>query len=306
MSEKKRQATNDAQKQIYDTVLKRLVNNQSAAILPLLFPDLVEEVLEALNIEVLLPPRRTDRAYRTRNYRGKPIVLHLEFEVSANKHMDKRLLAYHALLLEQYHVPVTSIILYPFQVSMVTSPLVESDEEEEILRFRFKTLLLATLDASRFLEQGAVPVYGLLPAMDGTSDEMLLQAIDGMIQYYAENEDLLRDELLCFKVLLQRADRLPEVQIERVLRRIRMFDPLLEEDPWVKEKVAEGEAKGKVKGVRESTELYVQTRFPGLMNLFKERLEQIQDPETLQQVQTAMFAAPNEKHARRYLLALKG
>jgi hypothetical protein len=138
-----------------------------------------------------------------------------------------------------------------------------------------------------------------------------------MIEYYGTNEDLLRDELLCFKVLLQRAQRLPEVQIERVMRRIRMFDPLLEEDPWVKGKVAEGIAKGiakgiaegkaegKAEGVRESIELFVQTRFPSLMELLEERLEQIQDPETLRQVQAAIYAAPSEKHARRYLLALK-
>ena len=39
--------------QSYDSLLKRLVENQSRAIIPLLFPDLVSEVLEELNVEVL-------------------------------------------------------------------------------------------------------------------------------------------------------------------------------------------------------------------------------------------------------------
>jgi hypothetical protein len=184
MTKKKRQPTNDAQKQVYDMVLKRLVANQSAAIIPLLFSDLVEEVLEALNIEVLIPPRRTDSAYKTRTRQGKSIVLHFEFEVAANPKMDQRLLIYHALLLEEHDLPVTSIIIYPFEVSMVKSPLIETDDDQEILRFQYRTLPLAKLDASKYVEQGAIPVYGLLPAMERTTDTMLLQAIDHMIEYY--------------------------------------------------------------------------------------------------------------------------
>ena len=47
------------------------------------------------------------------------------------------------------------------------------------------------------------------------------------------NEAHLRDELLCFRVLLVRAQRLPEAEMLRVERRIRMSDLLLEDDPWI-------------------------------------------------------------------------
>ena len=87
--------------------------------------------------------------------------------------------------------------------------------------------------------------------MSRVSDELLLQTIEEMIEYYQQDNDLLRDELICFSVLLRRAQPLPEAQFERVMRRIRMFDQLLEEDPWVKEKIAEGEAKGEAKGKAE-------------------------------------------------------
>ena len=55
-----------------------------------------------------------------------------------------------------------------------------------------------------------------------------------------------------------------------------MFDPLLEEDPWVQEKVAEGVAKGMAEGVakgeftgalkeaREMLDLIVQSLYPAL------------------------------------------
>ncbi len=92
--------TNDAQNQSYDNLLKRLVENQPRQILPLLFPGLISEVLEELNIEVLIPPRRVDRVYKTRP--GNPEdglqILHFEYEVSFNPNMDTRLLACYILV----------------------------------------------------------------------------------------------------------------------------------------------------------------------------------------------------------------
>src|SRR5579884_1597454 len=93
--------------QPYDNLLKRLVENQPKAILPQLFPDLVSEVLAELTIEVLIPPRRTDRVYKTRSEKTRDAqqILHLEYEVSFNPRMEKRLLVYHALLYEKHELP---------------------------------------------------------------------------------------------------------------------------------------------------------------------------------------------------------
>lgn len=88
------------------------------------------------------------------------------------------------------------------------------------------------------------PLYGLLPAMDCTSEELLLEALEDMLQYYRGDEDHLRDELLCFQTLPQRARRLPDAELQNVLRRVRMFDPLLETDPWVQEYGHKCEAEG--------------------------------------------------------------
>lgn len=92
-----------------------------------------------------------------------------------------------------------------------------------------------------------------------------MDAIEDMLKYYAGDDDHLRDELLCFQVLLQRAKALPEADLDTVLRRLRMLDPLLEEDPWVQEygkkQKARGEADGEVRGVRQSIKMLVQMRF---------------------------------------------
>src|SRR5579864_4271977 len=94
------EATTDAQKQVYDNVLKRIIEKQAASVIPPLLGPLATEVMEELNIEVLIPPRRTDRVYKTRSENGLG-VLDLEFENKASSTIDKRLLIYHAILLEK-------------------------------------------------------------------------------------------------------------------------------------------------------------------------------------------------------------
>jgi hypothetical protein len=296
----KSESATDAHKQVYDNVLKRLIEKQAASVIPLLLGSLVTEIVEELNIEVLIPPRRTDRAYKTRSKDGLE-VLDLEFETSASSKIDKRLLIYHAILLEKYDLPVTSLLIYPFEEPAVASPLIETKGGEEVLRFYYQTFYLPNLDARLFVEQGAVPVYGLLPAMSHRSDELLLQAIEEMIEYYQENDECLRDELMCFAVLLRRARRLPQVQFERVLRRIRMFDQLLEEDPWVKEKVAEGEAKGRTNGASKELVRLVHGRYPALLDLAKARVTKGEPLDVLDALIEQLWAAPDEQAARTLL-----
>ena len=84
-----------------------------------------------------------------------------------------------------------------------------------------------------------------------------------------------------------------------------MFDSLLEEDPWVKEKVAEGEAKGMVKGAlkeaRKMLDLIVQKRYPTLIELAKARAIQSKQPSSLNALSEQLWDAADEQAARRLL-----
>ncbi len=141
--------------------------------------------------------------------------------------------------------------------------------------------------------------------MEHTSEALLLKAIDDMVQFYGENESLLRDELLCFRVMLARAQRLPEAELLRVERRVRMFDPLLEDDPWVKEKVSEGEARGSARGelnqARETLVRFVQRRFPPLANLAQTRMEHAEQVRAVNALMEQLWFAADEYAARALL-----
>ncbi|MEO7018663.1 MAG: hypothetical protein ABI234_00745 [Ktedonobacteraceae bacterium] len=274
----------------------------------MLLGDSTIERIEELTVEMLIPPRRGDRVYKV-FYKGEWHILHCEFESSSNSKMDKRLLVYHVLLWEKYELPIISIIVYPFQVTTVSSPLKERDADGEILSFRYRTVLLWKEDARHYINTQAVPFYGFLPAMDEITDDLLLHAIDDMVNYYRDDQQLLRDELLCFRVLLERAHRLPADEMLRVERRIHMFDPLLEESPWVKGKMAESKARGKTEGIAkgelQSTKRIIlkiiQNRFPALSTAAEKRVEGMKQIKALDTLIDQLMQASSESEARTAL-----
>lgn len=295
---------NKASAQPYDNLLKRLVEKQPKVVLPMLFPNLVREVTGEINVEILLPPRRADRVYKILPVDNEEEeILHVEYEVSPNKETGPRVLVYHAVLYDKHHMPINSVLVYPFETSgCVHSPLLETRRNgKQILRLDYQTLELWKEDARPYVEQKLVPLYGLLPTMDGTSDDLLLQAVDEVIQYYQDNLELLRDELLCFRTMLNRAKRLPEDETIQVRRRIRMFDPLLEEDPWVKEKVAEGEVRGKLLALRDTLLAYVKIRHSNLVQLAQQQAQQTDDADVLNVLLVQVMAAQDEQAARDIL-----
>lgn len=174
---------NEAQHQSYDNLLKRLLENQSTAILPLLFPELISEVLEELNVEVLIPPRRTDRIYKTRpeSLASGQEIMHIEFESSSNDKMDKRLLIYHALLLEKYDLPITSKD-DPWVKEKVAEGVLKGKAEEAratLIRFvqrRFPSLTeIARTKAASFTQGEAL--NDLMEQLWFTSDEYAARAL---------------------------------------------------------------------------------------------------------------------------------
>jgi hypothetical protein len=93
-------------------------------------------------------------------YHNKEHILHLEFETNYDERLASRLLVYHAGLYRDYHLPVITIVIYPFRTTMAVPPLCIKSGEDEILTFCFKTLPLFELDAEDFVRQHHTAMYG--------------------------------------------------------------------------------------------------------------------------------------------------
>lgn len=120
--------------------------------------------LATLDIEVMRTILRVDRVYKVL-YKGIEHILHLEFETGSDPEMEVRLLDYHAYLHRKYHLPVISIIVYPFETKMAQSPWNEMSGEDIILTFHFQVFPLWKLSAAQFVREHAVVMYPLLPIM---------------------------------------------------------------------------------------------------------------------------------------------
>src|SRR5450755_108657 len=302
MGKQNEQTSPLSQQQPYDNILKSLLEGQEAQILPHL---LDEEVvyLDTLSIEVMRSLLRVDRVYKVL-YRGREHILHLEFETDGKQFMDSRLLDYHAYLYHKYHLPVISIIVYPFETTIAQSPLQELSGDEVILYFRFRVLPLWRVSAQKYVQEQVVPMYALLPAMQGANARLLSQAIKEMVQYYQQDEAALMREVRWMGIILRRANIVPLEDKRIIEERLSMFDDLMEKDPRMQRFRAESEARGEIKGLQLSILTLVEARFPALLGLAQQRVNALTNLDELTALLRQVLAASDEEAARSLLTSL--
>ena len=147
-SEKDGQAQEKKLSMPYDTTFKHWLARYGPEIVSALFPSMIyEDVLEE---EVMRPMMRVDKVFKVR-YDGIVHILHLEVQTKAESHFAARLLSYTANLHCQYHLPVITIAVYPFETTVAQSPFRMWSQGQEIVTFHFQTLSLFELDAEACL-----------------------------------------------------------------------------------------------------------------------------------------------------------
>jgi hypothetical protein len=129
--------------QPYDSSLKALFQEQLTGIMPNLIELTSFTVIEEVNTEILKPqpPLRADKVFKT-ECDDELHILPLELEVKGHKEMPKRMLSYHSLLLEEYNLPVISVVIYPFKTQVPTTPFEEKSRNKTLLTFHYYPIAL--------------------------------------------------------------------------------------------------------------------------------------------------------------------
>ncbi|MBV9689113.1 MAG: Rpn family recombination-promoting nuclease/putative transposase [Ktedonobacteraceae bacterium] len=296
------------QSQPYDSALKSLLEDHAAEIIPLLLPD--ARMLEELNDEILKPSLRADRVYRIW-YRERPCILHIEFETGSDSSMAQRLYQYNGILLKKHDKPVLSLVVYPFHVSLPTSPLEVSIEEEGIVVFHFRVIALWELDAQYYLDNHAMGFYPLLPTMRNARCDILKRALDELREWYSDERRKLAARLLWFDLFLQRTAMVSAEDKEEVKKKLDSLDSLLEESRFVKRAEARGRVEGRVEGkvegaveaLQQAVVEIVQGRFAPLTELARQKVVEIKDIKELHLLVKQVATARDEEVAR-WLLTL--
>ena len=322
------------QQQVYDNLLKSLFEGHEKQILPYFLADY--EYVETLDIEVHRTTLRVDRVYKVM-HEGELHIVDFEFETNAHPNMATRLLDYHAYLYRKYELPVISVIVYPFRTTMALSPLEEMSGKKKILVFYFETFPLWKLQAEQYLQEHAILLYSLLPAMEGANPQLLSKAIDEMIEYYQDDQTVLAQQLRWMGILLRRADTVPLEDKRQIEERLNMYDDLFEKDPKMQRiraeskaegraegiiegeargiakgeakgiakgearGIAKGEAKGEAKGLQIALVTVVEKRFPPLAELAQTKVQRLNKPDALNLLLQGIAVAPDEDTARLLL-----
>ena len=284
--------------QQYDTTFKDWLRQAARSVLPLFLPGATYE--ETLDVEIIKPTMRADKVFIVM-YRGKKHILHIEFETGTDPHMKARLLIYNAVLYYDHHLPVISMIVYPFRTSVARSPLQVTGEDGDIITFHFLILPLFLQEAEHYVREHIVSMYPLLPTMRGTNHVMIKQVIKELEELYRDDEVTLSQQYVWMKLLLDRTETIDLPEKARIQEELKMYDRLWTENPEVQKTRAEGKAEGEIQALQRAVVTVVKARFPALAELAQQKVAEINKPDVLNFLLEQISIEPDEAAVRALL-----
>ena len=301
------------QPQKYDETFKKWITQQVDEILPILVTGAQYE--RELNVEFSRSMMRADKVFKVR-YHGKPYILNIEFQVSADKYLPARLLLYNAALHYKYHLPVMSTVIYPFSVKMAVAPLVIPNSEKDILTFHFETVPLFQMDAEPHMQNHQICMYPVLPAMCGFNADMALQAMNELSERYRDDRTTLSEQFIWMQLCLDRTKTIKLSEKIHIRGRLSMFDQLWEESPTIQKMRAEYRKKGIQDGIQEGIQKerqeeiqglkdmlvdFVRVKYPNLVDLAEKQASHFEKPKVSRALIHQVTVAPNADMVRQLL-----
>jgi predicted transposase YdaD len=297
--------TQDSQKhplndipQVYDSTLKQWITQQTSEILPVLLPGAIYEA--TLNVEVIVPTKRVDKVFKIL-YDGQEQILHIEFETGYDDQLKSRLLVYNANFYRDYHLPVITIVIYPFQVTMAVPPL----HIPNILTFHFQTLPLFEQNAEDIVRQHITCMYPVVPTMQNVHDDLIAQVIGELEELYQVDKAKLSDAIVWMRLLLERSDTVSSPEKEQIEKRLSMYNELWDNNPMVQktreqgrqEGIQEGRQEGRQEGLQEGLQRSLVTairiRFPDLAEFAQYQVSHFDKPDVLESLLQQVMVAPD-------------
>ena len=182
--------------------------------------------------------------------------------------IEVRLLQYFTALHAKYGLPIISVILYPFETTVSESPYEIMSENGTGVTFKYLVLCLWQMEAQPIVDEHAIYLYTLLPAMKGVNATMLKQALKEMQRYYTQHQ--FGHHLIRFHRIMERSSTLTRQdkrEIEEELHMYYKYDYFLDDNPDVIKRVNKGRKEGIAEGVQSSIMQLISKHFPALEQL---------------------------------------
>ena len=232
----------------------------------------------AMPSELPTAPRYADLVWLIRAA-AEQAILHIELQLEPDETMYERLLGYQARLIEKYHLPVISVVIWLKKTSnLPTSPAVWSWRGQEIIRCVFQTIKLWELPQEDILHMPYPhlwPIAGLMARTTGESVVHIGQQIAN-----ASIEEQVKSELIGFLSLLA-GIQLKAKTIRAAFRRHPMINELWKHSSIAQELFAEGREEGRKEGELRMAQIALERRLGKLDETLLQALGQV-DTTTLE------------------------
>nr|AIA10752.1 unknown Function [uncultured bacterium] len=170
--------------------------------------------------------------------------------------------------------------------------------DDTITTFNFHIIPLFQLKAEQYVHEHITCMYPLLPTMKGATHRLLKSAMKELAEKYKNDNDTLSDFFAYMVILLDRVETITPLEKARMKEMLSMYNNLWDQSPIVQRMKAASEAEGELKGLRRALVSIVQSHFPVLADLAKERTEQITDSEKLNSLLIQVSNAQDEESVR--------
>jgi predicted transposase YdaD len=284
--------------------MKWLVRQNPQSLVSFLVPDAV--FTGEVDRELQAPTVTADTLYRV-TWQEKQIVLHVEFQLKHDADMGRRLWHYNALAYIHTKLPVYSVVIYLLEdKGLVQSPfVVPLPDGRPTQRLDFETIKLWEIAPETVEQPELVGLLPLLPlTKGGKNPQTVTRMIEGLEK--AGRRDLfLVGYAFSSLVFTAKGDN------EWLKASFFMLHDILK-DTWVfqevmKEGRAEGKAEGRAEGKEQELEKcflqFIEARFPTLLTLAKQVVEQKTSLEQLEKKLNALYRVNTTEEAQATLLA---
>ena len=231
-------------------------------------------------------------------YKCRPFLIHVEFQVKKDKKMGERLLGYSYEGTRLHELDVLSCVIYLRKVGEVPQPPLDRillDDWRSIL-FNYRSIELAEMPVDELRKHN---LDGLHPLMLLCKDGATYDVLDEVLTRLKNTgkRELLSATRFFAGMVFKSKD---QARLERKFAMI--TDEDMWEYSWTYRATVE---KARAEGVRENIQDVVQARFPALLDLTKSRIEPITDLAKLRQISLTVSMARTAREAKKLLQALK-
>ena len=223
-------------------------------------------------------------------WQGRRMVLHVGFQRNRHTKLGRRLWKYNALACMQTDLPVHSVIIYLVEdTPLVQSPYVVSlPDGRSAQRLDFETIKLWEI-APEVLEQPEL--VGLLPLLPLTKGGQKRETFERMMEGL---EKAGKQDLFVLGYAFSSLGFVKTDDAEWLKARFFIMHDILK-DTWVFQEILK---EGLEQGKKEDVIRCVEIRFPSLLTLAKQKMEQVASLEQLRALLDKLYQANTIEDAR--------